>query len=490
MIGKFIKTGSKHAAYALVFGRFLKRQSGARLQGRKELEKSLNRSNTGLLIDGAEGRLSERESYQNICVIARVGAGKTSRYIIPNVLDKASQKCSIVVNDPKGEVFAETSGFMQSKGFKVITINPEDLQNSASFNPLLEAKNDIEIEQVAEILIKAGSGSNAKDQFWDNGAMRLISVLLKLLQRAGQQDLANYTLGNLYYLLQNFGSDGTPLDEFVIKWAYDPNDPNDPNDSTLWDEWKGATTGNSNAVQSFALTALTALKAFTNRNLVALTATSSVNLEEIRREKTVIYFITPPHLTEYYGFWTSVFFRSVFNASMRRMPDRRTLPLYVLYDEFGHSTIPSFVSVANTIRGYKVSLSIVLQSLSQLSSRYGPDYARSIQGGFMAYLAYAGSDQDTASFFEAIAGKVVDVRREKIENVTQQRQEYNLLNADEVRRIGDTQAILVSANRHPALLETTPYFVHRRYSKIPRRFGAARITGAVQPNQVKRVKLS
>lgn len=54
----------------------------------------------------------------------------------------------------------------------------------------------------------------------------------------------------------------------------------------------------------------------------------------------------------------------------------------------------------------------------------------------------------------------------------------------------DTQAILVSANRHPALLETTPYFVHRRYSKIPRRFGAARITGAVQSSRVKRIALS
>mgnify|MGYP000235813572 FL=1 len=487
MIGKFIKEGSKHAAYALLFGKFLKQQSGARLQSPKELEAFLGSRNTGLLIDGAQGRLSERESFQNVCVIARVGAGKTSRYIIPNVLDKASQKCSIVVNDPKGEVFAETSGFMQSKGFKIIAINPEDLPNSASFNPLLETKNDIEIEQVAEILIKAGSGSSAKDQFWDNGAIRLISVLLKLLQRAGRQDPAYYTLGNLYHLLQNFGSDGTPLDEFVIQWAYDPSNPDD---STLWEEWKGATTGNSNAVQSFALTALTALRAFTNRNLVTLTASSSVDREEIRRKKTAIYLSTPPHLTEYYGFWTSVFFRSVFNASMRQMPGPGTLPLYVLYDEFGHSTIPSFVSVANTIRGYKVSLSIVLQSLSQLSSRYGADYARSIQGGFMTYLAYAGSDQDTARFFEAIAGKVVDVRREKIENVIQQRQEYNLLNADEVRRIGDTQAILVSANRHPALLETTPYFVHRQYSKISRRFGAARVSGNAENSRVKRIGLS
>lgn len=486
MFGRFLSELSKNAAYGLIFGKILKRQGGARLLTSSETTTLLSSRNKGLLIDGLEGRLSERESFQNVCVVARVGAGKTSRYIIPNVLDKAKRHCSLVVNDPKGEVFAETSGFMQSKGFKVIAINPEDLANSSTFNPLLEAKTDIEIEQIAEILVKAGAG-NSKEEFWNHGATRMVSVLLKLLQRAGYTDPSYYTLGNLYHLLQNFGTDGSPLDDFVIKWAYDPQNPND---ASLWEEWKGAVTGNSNAIQSFALTALTALKAFTNQELVKLTSESSFRLEDIRHERTVVYFITPPHLAEYYGFWTSVFFRSVFNASMRRMPDRSTLPLYVLYDEFGHSTIPGFVSVANTIRGYKVSLSIVLQSLAQLSARYGRDYAQSIQGGFTTYLAYSGSDQETARFFEAISGKVIEVRRDKIEDVTQQRHEYNLLNADAIRRIGDSQALLVSANKNPAIIETTGYFQHRRYARIPKRFGIALLDGQQQRAAITRVPLS
>lgn len=484
---KFAKGIGSNAAYALIFGRFLKKEDGARLLTKNETSELLSPRNTGLLLDGSDGRLSERESFQNVCVIARVGAGKTSRYIIPNVLDKAKRNVSIVVNDPKGEVFEATSGFMQSNGYRVLTVNPEDLDRSASFNPLLEAKNDIELEQVAEILIKAGSGSAAKDVFWDNGAMRLVSILIKLLQRAGQQNPDHFTLGNLYYLLQNFGTDGSPLDDFVIKWAYDPSNPSD---STLWDEWRGATTGNQNAVQSFALTALTSLRAFTNQNMVRLTAESSFNLESIRSQKTIIYFIIPAQHAEYYGFWTSVFFRSVFNACMRRMPTPATLPVYVLYDEFGHSTIPSFVSVANTIRGYRVSLSIVLQSLSQLSARYGTDYARSIQGGFNTYLAYSGSDQETARFFQDIAGKVIEVRRDKIEEIKQQRQEYNLLNADAVRRIGDHQAVLVSSNKNPAIIETTPYFSHGRFSRVPIRFGLAGIPKGSNNKKIQRVPLT
>lgn len=486
MIAKFLGQLGKNAAYAMIFGKYLKKSGGARLLTNSETSDFLSSRNTGLLLDGQSGRLSERESFQNVCVVARVGAGKTSRYIIPNVLDRAKRNCSMVINDPKGEVFAETSGYLQSRGFKVIAINPEDLDGSSRFNPLLEARTDIEIEQIAEILIKAGSG-DSKDPFWNHGATRLISVLLKLLQRAGHVDPSYYTLGNLYHLLQNFGQDGSPLDDFVIKWAYDPLDPDD---ATLWEEWKGAVTGNQNAVQSFALTSLTSLKAFTNKNLVELTASSSFNLDDIRHEKTAVYFITPPHLSEYYGFWTSVFFRSVFNAAMRKMPTKSTLPLYILYDEFGHSTIPSFVSVANTIRGYKVSLSIVLQSLAQLSARYGREYAQSIQGGFTTYLCYSGSDQETARFFEIACGKVVEVRRDKVEDITQQRHEYNLLPADAVRRLGDSQALLVSANKKPAIIETQGYFQNRKLSRIPKRYGQAYLPQTTSKQRIKRVPIS
>lgn len=483
---KFAKDVGSNAAYALIFGRFLKKESGARLLSKGETSELLSARNTGLVLDGLNGRLSERESFQNVCVIARVGAGKTSRYIIPNVLDKAKRNVSLVVNDPKGEVFEATSGFMQANGYRVITINPEDLARSSTFNPLLEAKNDLELEQVAEILVKSGSGSAAKDAFWDNGAIRLVSILLKLLRRAGMQEPAFFTLGNLYYLLQHFGTDGSDLDDFVIQWAYDPLNPND---SSLWDEWRGATTGNSNAVQSFVLTALTSLRAFTNQSMVQLTSGSSFELESIRAKKTIIYFIIPAQHAEYYGFWTSVFFRSVFNSCMRRMPTASTLPVYVLYDEFGHSTIPSFVSVANTIRGYRVSLSIVLQSLSQLSARYGSEYARSIQGGFNTYLAYSGSDQETARFFQDISGKVIETSRNRIEELNEQRHEYNLLNADAVRRIADNQAVLVSSNKNPAIIETTAYFQHGRYGRVPKRFGPAHISRSSQTARIKRVPL-
>jgi hypothetical protein len=73
VLGKFLSEISKNATYALVFGKFLKREGGARLLTSSETGNLLSPRNTGLLIDGNEGRLSERESFQNVAVVARVG---------------------------------------------------------------------------------------------------------------------------------------------------------------------------------------------------------------------------------------------------------------------------------------------------------------------------------------------------------------------------------------------------------------------------------
>lgn len=54
--------------------------------------------------------------------------------------------------------------------------------------------------------------------------------------------------------------------------------------------------------------------------MVELTASSSFELASIRQQKTIVYQVIPAQHAEYYGFWTSLFFRSVFNACMRRMP--------------------------------------------------------------------------------------------------------------------------------------------------------------------------
>lgn len=471
----------------LVQGYVLNDKTGASFAKKSDYRKYLNPQNNGLLLDGNDGYISEKDSFQNVCVMARVGAGKTSRYIIPNVLAKARTKCSLVINDPKGEVFEATSATMQSNGFEVIVLDPENLSRSSCLNPLTEARDAIELEQIADILVQCGlPKTGGKDDFWSQGASRFVSLFIKCLRNAQHEDPAYFNLHNLYYLFQNFGEDGSPLDSFMARYSIDPNNPTD---ETLWNEYKGLLTGNKEGIQSFVLNAITALKALSNSNIAKITATSDINLEDIRNKKTIIYLITPAQHAEYYGFFTSLFFRSVFNACMRQLPSKKTLPVYVLYDEFAHSSIPNFVSVANTIRGYKVSLSIILQSISQLHARYGSNYANSIQGGFNTYITYAGADPHTAQFFEQIAGKVRERQKKDFDDTTEQYREYNLINASEVRMIEKDETLIVSGNQQAIKLKTTAYFNHAKWHRLSKK-GACKPTKITNNKQLKIVRLS
>ena len=450
----------------LVRGRLLSQTSGARLAGRRDYRHWLKAGNPGLLLDGHSLALTETESFQNLCLVARVGAGKTSRYIIPNVLNRADKPSSIVVNDPKGEVFAATSAAMQKAGYKIVVINPEHPEQSSRFNPLLEMRSDVELEQIAEVLVRCGNPGDKSD-FWNKGATRFVSLFLKCLRNVAKaQGNACLTLASLNHLFQNFGALGRPLDHFM---AHATIDPANPTDKRLWHEWKGLLTGNPEGVQSFVLNGITALAALSNPKVAWLTGASDIALADLRREKTVIYFITPPQHADYYAFLTSVFFRSVFNAAMRQVPGRRDLPIYVLYDEFGHSTIPGFVATANTIRAYKVSLTIVLQSIAQLSARYGRDVADAIQGGFNTAMTLSGSDPETCLFFEKLAGKVRERQRKLLLATTDTYREYNLLNASEIRTMKPGETLVVSTNRNPVLLPTRGYFEDRRFKRLASR---------------------
>lgn len=443
----------------LVRGKVLNNKEGAKLLTENEAYAFLSPSNKGLLLDGHNKRLSVPDSFQNVCLSARVGTGKTTKFVIPNVLDKANQNVSIVLHDPKGEVHQLTSGYMQANGYHVVVFDVKDVHRSHCFNPLTEAKSEIELEQVAETLIWAGNGQE-KDPYWNNGATRILSVLLKCLSFG---DPKYFNLPNLLHLIQNFGSMGEGLEDWI---AHNCWNPAYPDDRYLLNEWKGALTGNKEAIQSFIGICITALKSLTNRDLKVFFSQSDYELSRLRKEKTIIYFITPPENQQYYSFVTSLFFKSVFNECMRKEHlKKNTLPVYCLYDEFGNSYLPDFVSVANTIRGYGVSLSLILQSISQLSMRYGDDAAKSIQGAINTNICLSSSDPVTADYFSNLSGKVRETQIRTFHDTNTDYREYFLLNPNEVRTMNDNEALIISKNRQPVKLSVTPYFKHRRFNK-------------------------
>jgi type IV secretion system protein VirD4 len=420
-------------------GRFLDERSRRAL---------LDPNHTGLLLDGARHRLSDDDSFRNLALVATTGAGKTASFIIPNLLSLDDR--SIVATDPSGALYARTSADLVRRGYKVLRLAPADLATSVGFNPLARASTFPEMQEIAHILIRTQNRGAKVDPFWTAGAEEIVSILIKCLKN--HVDSARYAnLANLQYLLLNFG-DGTPLAPFVAACA--------PDDQT-YHAFKGFLSQSDKTMQGIVSQAKSALIALSDPDIARLTARSSFDFESLRREKTAVFLVFPQNRVSYYSFLANLFYTQLFHFCLDDAKfSKDSLPIYFLLDEFGHLTIPDFPAIITTTRARRISLSIVLQSISQLEERYGREGANTIlSGGVASRLFFPGMDIDTA---QMLANTLGDTHRERVDALGQIRTEREaLMTPAALRSMPDNQVLYLFANKRPTLLAVTPYFENR-----------------------------
>lgn len=411
-----------------------------------------NAGNRGLVVDGDRSRIPEDASYRHLILVAPTGQGKTSRYIIPNVLQL--ENCSMVITDPSGEIWEQTSGSLRERGFDVKVLDLADPSRSVGYNPMAKVRSAAQAADLARVLIESSKGSKGNDAgFWNQGAEQMIDVLIQTLLAVDYRK-ANPEHGNLHnvlYLLQNFGMDGRDIDRFVFRNG----------EKGAYRSWVGLMAGSEKVTQSYASSALNALRMLAIPELASVLSRDELDFQSLRERKTALFIVVPSHKVESYSFVLNMLHTQAFSAWIEPGARREGLPIHVLADEFGHSAIPDFSSIITTIRKYRVSVSMVLQSISQLQERYGPNAARTIlEGGVGSRLIYGGADVGTTAWVESMAGKTR--YREYDERGPKSSKEESLINADRVRTLGDDQAILLFANKEPLLLKTTPFFRNRR----------------------------
>lgn len=286
---------------------------------------------------------------------------------------------------------------------------------------------------------------NQKDAFWNSGGEKILRILIQCLHNNGDPAFTN--LATVKHLLANFDSHLMPtgqlgkLDQFML--AATQNDP------TTWSDYRSFLNGNQKTMLSFLTTADTALNALGNPQIAGLTATSSIDFDELRRRKTALYVIVRQQDMIYYQFLLNLFYTDLFGSLLGTLQNTDR-PVYLLLDEFGHLSIPNFHTFATTARKYRVGFWIFLQSLSQLEACYGRHDAETIRDGLQTEIYLPGQSLDTAQNLEARLGRLAATKGRG--------SGQPLMTADEIFRMKDDRALLLHSNQRPALIKTRPYF--------------------------------
>lgn len=423
-----LRLGKKNAKFMGFFSKF----------------KLLSASNTGLVINGNNARLSDNDSYKNLVMVAATGWGKSSGFIIPNILKQ--NQASMVITDPSGDIFKKTSGSLEARGYKVRVLNPLDLKHSIKFNPLSGIDNPTDIDEIAHILVKTAFPTST-DPFWNSSAEVIISVLARTLCTGGQE-LGKYrNLANVLHLLNNF-EDGEPLIDFISKHA----------DDQTFSQYKGFSSNADNTMQGILTTAKTSLKAFADPSLAALTATNDFDFQSLRDEKTALFLIFPQNRLSYYSFLMNLFYTRLFHFCLDDSKfDPEGLPIHFLLDEFGHLHIPDFSSIITTTRKRNISISIILQSISQLEKQYGKHDAHTIlNGGITSRLFSSGLDTET----NRMLAETLGMKRQEIRTSSDglQVRDDPLIDAYLIRTMKDNEALFLYANKPAIKLKVQKFF--------------------------------
>lgn len=423
----------------------------------------LSPSNDGLVI--GEGRLKRSDSYRHLGIIAPTGMGKSTKVIIKNLL--RLKDTSAIVTDPSGELWRDTSGHLHSQGVQVEVINFTNARNSAGSNAYQYFQEMKDRRTIGNSIAEHISSSTGSDKFWIVQASNINYVLLSALQQFQSLGMGEYyNLFNFCALLQQLqihGSSGGSIHDFLSCYL-------SPDQWRMYQTFQAA---REDLKKDILATALTSLSCVAERDSEAtiLTSNNTLDLSVLRDKPTVVYLILPEDDVESFSLVVTLFYQAVFKVLKTRLNDPNKLPVYLFMDEFGNlGRFPNFNRNISTLRKYGVSVSVVLQDISQMYDIYGGHKARTILSGLGSKVYLPGiDDPETLKWVETLLGHETVVEMDS--NGRYERKAGRpLKSASEIRTLYDDEAIFITKNAPAVLLKCREYFYDstlRKRAKIP-----------------------
>ena len=408
----------------------------------------------------------------NNLIIGITRSGKGEMEVIPSidVYSRAEEKTSLVVCDPKTELYKTSKKTLEERGYDVYLLSLVDPEHSMGFNPLgqiveLYVKGDF---SNAELLAQTFSYSifnpdkqTGGDTFWqDTPSSLLTALILAHVDDCYRQDQIEGTHThirkvNMYSIINTFGTlvgDRDPEDPDVS--ALDRYFNSRPALDRARMKYIGIEVAGYRTKSSIFASMFAKLTIFTYENIAKMTAESSLDLEDIGfGEKPVAVFLEIPDYDKSTHFLATVFLRQMYFVLARRATrnpsgkcDNR---VRVIADEFGNlPAIEAMENIMTVCLGRNIAFDLYIQAYSQLTKLYGEN-AKTIAGNCGNTIYILSDDDETTEKFSKNLGSetVIDLQRsgERLstkKTMMESTQEKPLLNMNQLEELKPGECVV------------------------------------------------
>lgn len=464
----------------------------ARFRTNKELSETLGTfGDSGGTSGVVVGRKGNQEAWVaeegHSLVLGTTGAGKSRRVFLPSIATVGTvRKDSMIITDPKGELWAHSAQWLEQQGYKVQKIDFRNPREGVSFNPMAGVEAALAKDNwgkamalaadIADALVQK-AGSEKSDPFWPESSKNLItSIILAIAQGTPDGDSFKAPSGqwpkheqkHLASVRRALAKGSKDGDKVLEAWMEQFSLDHPARE--LFDGYLAA----QGVTRASILTgALSDLRYFAEPEFAYLVSKQEAALEELGTDLDqpwAVFLVIPEDRTHVYhlvSLYLTQVIQSLVAAAERNVDSRLPRRVRFFLDEFGNiPPIPNFKQLIAISRGRNMVLVLVIQALGQLTATYGKEIGEIISANCNNWIYLMTNDLETAKIISGRLGNYSTSSENSStpkvgffgmtnsyvahQTVTTNSISRALLDPTEIMRLAQTEALFMQAREYPA----------------------------------------
>ena len=381
------------------------------------------------------------DSNMHSLVIGATGSGKTAGIINPTMKMLMKGRESMVITDPKCEIYEDNYKILKDLGYQIIVLNFREPQKGSCWNPYdlpykfqQEGNYDKANELLNDLSTNIVVDGQGQDPFWQNAAADYLTGLgLALFQDAPLEEININSIN----LMINQGEERFAASTYMKEYfkMQDPTSSiaiNLAGTVTTADETKaGIMTVLQQKVKTLAVT----------RNLSEMLSKNDFDMASIGEKPTALFMIIQDEKTTYHSLAT-IFIKQCYECLISTAYKHGgALPVRTnfLLDEFANMPkIKDIATMVTAARSRHIRFTFIIQNFAQLDKVYGKEDAQTIRGNCINTIYLLTGELSALEEISKLCGdKIVRVGKDKKEETRP------LVTISELQRMKPDEYVLV-----------------------------------------------
>ena len=413
---------------------------------------------------------------KNILVIGGSGSGKTRFFCKPSLLQAHS---SYVCTDPKGTLLPEIGTFLERKKYRIKCLNLINFRKSMRYNPLAYIRSEKDILKLVNALIMntKGEGEKSSEDFWVKAERLYYSALIGYIWYEATEEEKNFiTLLDLINASEAREDDETyqsPVD--LLFSQLEEREP----DHFAVKQYRKFKMAAGKTLKSILISCNVRLAPIATDGVRELLTYDEMEIDTLGDPdaKVAIFGILSDTDKTLSFLFAILMWQTIDQLCRKALSDyggKLPTPVHFIFDEFANiGTIPQIEETIAVTRSRNIGITIILQSMSQLESKYDKK-AQTIIDCCDSTLFLGGKSNSTNKEIAEMIGKQTIHQMTYNESTGQsssasknlQIQGRDLIDAAEIGKMSRLKAILLIAGTNPLMDDKYDPHAHKRYRYI------------------------